>query len=449
MRVSGPASRALIDALTGKAAPTPRMAAVRALAYGGKRIDRALLLFFAAPASFTGEDMVEFQIHGGRAVAAHLGRALAALGATAAAPGEFTRRAFENGKLDLTQAEAIADLTAAETEAQAAQALDQANGALLTLYEGWRARLVAVLALMEASLDFPDEDLPATLLTPVEREAESLAAEISLHLADVRRGARLRDGITIAVLGAPNAGKSSLVNALSERAAAIVSPIPGTTRDVIEVPLDLGGYPVILIDTAGLRDSADPVETEGIARARARAAEADLKLLVFDASTVPDAETQALIDGNAIVVQNKCDLLNVVIPDEGGHAAGPGSMAKPGDPFALRTGGYMDPDLLQDDRIKISISTLTGNGIPALLKNIIGRLHTLAGATARPAPTRERHRAHLAGAKAALLAYPLAPTPDLAAEELRRAATALGRLTGRIDSEELLDRIFRDFCIGK
>jgi tRNA modification GTPase len=427
MRVSGPDTRRVIATLTGKDVPQPRLATLRALVHEGRHIDRGLVLFFAAPASFTGEDMAEFQIHGGRAVAARLARALETLGAAPAAPGAFTRRAFENGKLDLTQAEAIADLAAAETEAQAAQALDQANGGLLTLYEGWRARLVAALALMEASLDFPEEDLPDTLLAPVAAEAAALAEEVSLHLADARRGARLRDGIAIAVLGAPNAGKSSLVNVLAARAAAIVSPLPGTTRDVIEVPLDLGGYPVILIDTAGLRDSADPIEAEGIARARARAADADIKLLVFDATVPPDGETLALVDEKALVVQNKSDIVSPhALPPAGeGPGEGPGE-------------GNV-----------IVISTLTGDGIAPLLEALTEKLRALAGDQVRPAPTRERHRIHLIEADAALRAYPLAPTPDLAAEELRRAANALGRLTGRIDSEELLDRIFKDFCIGK
>ena len=310
VRVSGADSAALIERLSGKPAPRVRRASLRALSHEGTAIDHALVLYFKAPASFTGEDMAEFQIHGGRAVIRSLEKALEYLGARRADPGEFSRRAFQNGKIDLTGAEALADLIDAESEAQQAQALTQAGGALEKLYGAWSQRLLHALAYVEASLDFADEELPEDILDKTRADIAILAGEIAEHLNDARRGERLRTGFRIAVLGAPNAGKSSLINALAERDAAIVSAIAGTTRDVIEVHLNLGGYPVIISDTAGLRETSDAVESEGIARARSAAANADLKLLLFDSSAIADNETMALNDDKSLIIFTKSDVSN-------------------------------------------------------------------------------------------------------------------------------------------
>src|SRR5579862_6734699 len=264
---SGPAVRALAGSL-----PAPRSARRRRLVdpESGQPLDEALVLWFPAPASFTGEDVAELHLHGSRAVLTAVMTALGRLGLRLAEPGEFTRRAFENGKLDLTQAEAIADLAAAETEAQRRQALRQLDGELGSLYRGWSQRLTRILAHLEAVIDFPDEDLPAAIERRINDEICLLAAQIGHHLADGRRGERLRDGIAVAIVGPVNAGKSSLLNRIAQREAAITSPFPGTTRDVVEVAIDLAGYPVVLADTAGLREADDPVEQEGLGRARVR-----------------------------------------------------------------------------------------------------------------------------------------------------------------------------------
>ena len=292
VRLSGSGCAAVCQCLTGLPLP-PRAAGGPAPAGGpGERrgLDRGLVVFFPAPASFTGEDVLELQVHGGRAVLAGVLDALAGLpGLRAAEPGEFSRRAFLNGRLDLTAAEGLADLVAAETRAQASQALRQLEGELGRRYDGWRERLLAALARLEAAIDFApeEEDVPADLLATVAPEVDRLSAEIAAHLADGARGERLREGLTIAVVGPPNAGKSSLVNLLARRDVAIVAAQPGTTRDVLEVHLDLRGYPVTLLDTAGLREATDEVEAEGVRRARARAARADLRLLLLDGALWP------------------------------------------------------------------------------------------------------------------------------------------------------------------
>src|SRR5690348_1626376 len=310
MRLSGPEAGAALVRLAG-ALPPPRRAVRRRFAdpRTGEAIDDGMALFFPAPNSFTGEDVAELHIHGSRAVIAALIEALSAVpGLRLAEPGEFTRRAFEHGKLDLTAAEGLADLVAAETAAQRRQALRQLEGALGRLYEDWRARLLRALAHLEAAIDFPEEGLPEGLSEEVRESAATLRAEIARHLADGHRGERMRDGVSVAIIGPPNAGKSSLMNALARRDVAITSAIAGTTRDVIEVALDLGGYPIVLADTAGLRQSADSIEEEGVRRARARAAAADLRLLVLDATEPPPALPAGLMDGDTIVILNKVDL---------------------------------------------------------------------------------------------------------------------------------------------
>ncbi|TWB22500.1 tRNA modification GTPase trmE [Nitrospirillum amazonense] len=423
IRLSGPATGTALRALTRRSLPAPRRATLARLHdQAGEVFDQALVLWFPGPDSFTGEDVVELHLHGGRAVLAAASEALTAQGLRLAEPGEFSRRAFEAGKLDLTEAEAIADLVDAETAAQRRQALRQMEGALGQLCEGWRHRLVRALAHLEADIDFPDEDLPHGLAPAVVPVLTGLYQEIGAHLADGHRGERLRDGFSIAILGAPNAGKSSLLNALARRDAAIVSSTAGTTRDVIEVNLDLGGFPVILADTAGLRDAADEIEREGIRRALARAEKADLKLLVLDCSTwnIGDmAEaTLALADGDALVVLNKRDLCTYAPAMVAGRTA-------------------------------IAVSATTGEGLAdllAALERIVGD-RLMPGAA--PSLTRARHRQALEDCRAALARALRADLPELAAEDVRLAARALGRITGRVDVEDLLDVIFRDFCIGK
>ena len=417
LRVSGPDSLRLIQALTSGKAPPPRNAGLRTLTHGQQVIDRALVLYFPSPNSFTGEDMAEFHIHGGGAIKRALARALEALGSAPADAGEFSKRAFLNGRIDLTGAEAIADLIDAETDAQLAQAANQANGGLMRLYDEWTGRLARSLAYLEAGLDFPDEDLPQDFTAGVTVDVAALAEEITGHLADARRGERLREGAHIAILGPPNAGKSSLLNALAEREIAIVSPIAGTTRDIVEAHLDLGGYPVILADTAGLRETSDSVEREGVARALSRAESADLTLILFAADAAPDPAMLSKLGEATLPLLSKCDLA-----------------PRP----AWATAEFL------------AISTATGEGLPALARHLSSTVRELAATPAdRAPPTRERHRADLAATLESLRRFGTAPAPDLAAEDLRLALRSLGRLTGRVDSENLLDIIFRDFCIGK
>ena len=419
IRVSGPAARPAVIALAGRV-PVARKARLALLTdpEGGDEIDRALVLWFPGPASFTGEDVAEFHIHGGPAV---IGATLAALGrletCRLAEAGEFSRRAFEHGKLDLTGVEGIADLVEAETSAQRRQALRQMGGCFARLTEAWARRLVRALAHLEAAIDFPDEDLPGDLLAPVLVEAGSLAVEIRRHLADGRRGEILRDGLSVALIGPPNSGKSSLLNALAGRDAAIVSAVAGTTRDVIEVHLDLGGYPVILADTAGLRDSGDAIEQEGMKRALARAESADIVLIILDISDAVSRETgpgglaAGLEPGASMTVWNKIDL----------DPAPPGA---------------------------IGVSARSGAGLEQLVQRLTEAAEQRLGGSA-PMVTRQRHRAALEDCAAALDRAHSAGEPALVAEDLRLAVRALGRITGEVDVEDLLDIIFRDFCIGK
>ncbi len=416
VRVSGPRAGAAVTALTGRPLPCPRQAALRRLrAADGRDIDQGLVLWFPGPASFTGEDVAEFQIHGGRAVVQALLAALARLpGLAPAGPGAFTRRAFDNGRLDLTQVEGLADLVAAETETQRIQALRQLDGELGRLVEDWRQALVLCLAHLEAAIDFVEDDLPDDLIDGLRPRIEALAAVISAHLAQARAGERLREGLTVVILGAPNAGKSSLLNRLAGREAAIVSSIAGTTRDPIEVHLDLDGLPIVLVDTAGLREAGDEIEAEGIRRAEACAARADLKLLLLDA-TAPEThrELSARFDSDTLLIINKADLGSVTVPDA------------------------------------LAISARTGEGIDALVAAMAdkARSRLTPGAAAL---TRERHATALRDCLAALRRFLEAPEdPELAAEDLRLAARALGRITGRVDVEDILDMIFSEFCIGK
>ncbi|MFN4353918.1 tRNA uridine-5-carboxymethylaminomethyl(34) synthesis GTPase MnmE [Parvibaculum sp.] len=417
LRLSGPHVRRAVAALTGRGPGRPRAAELRRLSdpETGAALDRGLLLFFEAPHSFTGEDVAEFHVHGGRAVVAAVLAALAKIeGLRAAAPGEFTRRAFEAGKLDLTEVEGLADLIDAETEAQRAQALRQMEGALGSLYEGWRARLMKALAYAEAEIDFPDEEVPGDLIEKLGPEIAALAAEIAAHLNDGGKGERLRDGVEVAIVGPPNAGKSSLLNRLAKRDAAIVSGEAGTTRDVLEVRLDIGGVPVTLADTAGLREAGGEIEREGVRRALAMAEAADLRIVV----AAPDAGGDfALARGDDIRVFNKLDLAGEV-------PAG-----------------------------AIGVSALTGAGLERLEAALQDRIGAAFEAREHPVITRARHREGLRDCMVSLdragEALGRGLDAELVAEDLRLAARALGRITGRVDVEDLLDVIFRDFCIGK
>lgn len=431
LRLSGPAAAAALRALAGDV-PAARVA--RRMVFrdpgSGEAIDDGLALFFPAPRSLTGEDVAELQVHGSRAVTAGLVECLGRMaGLRPAEPGEFTRRAFLNGKLDLTAAEGLADLVAAETAAQRRQALRQLGGELGRIYEGWRARLLRAQAQLEAEIDFPEEDLPEALWKRVRAEVACLAREIAAHLADGRRGERLRDGVSVAIIGPPNAGKSSLMNALARRDVAITSAIAGTTRDVIEIDLDLGGYPVRLADTAGLRAAGDLVEEEGVRRARARAEGADLRLVLVDA-TRPDeaAEVRGLFGRDTLLVVNKIDLV------PGGRVA------------------WVDDELGADAPEAgpaILLSVATGEGMAALLARLEAAVAMRASSGGAALVTRARHRAALEEALAALERFAGAALPELAAEDLRGAVRALGRITGRVDVEDMLDVIFREFCIGK
>jgi tRNA modification GTPase len=417
LRLSGPDAARALQRMAGRL-PRPRRATRVAVTdpATGERLDDGLALWFPGPKSYTGEDMAELHLHGSRAVLAAAVAALRRLGLRLAEPGEFTRRAFHNGKLDLLQAEAIADLAAAETEAQRRQALRQLDGALGGLYRGWCDRLVRLLAHLEAAIDFPDEDLPGGIAAEIAAGIEELAAAIARHLADGHRGERLREGISVAIVGPPNAGKSSLLNRIARREAAITSPYAGTTRDIVEVAIDLEGYPVLLADTAGLRESEDLVEQEGLRRALARAEAAELRLFVFDAAQPADAGGAARWPGpDTLLVANKIDLV-------------PASPDLPAGAFA--------------------VSALTGEGVERLLMALGGKVAENYRLEA-PVLTRARHRQALEEVLEALARSRAAPLPELQAEDLRLALRSLGRITGAVDVEDLLDVIFRDFCIGK
>jgi tRNA modification GTPase len=444
IRVSGPRASDAVKALAGRI-PKPRHAMLVRLRQqvgttcikeneaAGEFIDEALVLWFPGPGSETGEDTAEFQVHGGQAVVMALVTALGRLpGLRPAKPGEFTRRAFANGKLDLTRVEGLADLIGAETESQRRQAFLQFRGLLGDRAERWRGRLIEALALVEAMIDFPDEGgVPQDLLRPTLAIASEIHQEIGALLDDKHRGERLRDGLTVAIAGFVNVGKSRLMNRLAKREAAIVSPYAGTTRDVIEVHLDLGGYPVAILDTAGLRSSDDPVEREGIRRATERSGAADLVLWVVDASAPEPTNLPEWLegaDGRSIwSVFNKCDLL------EEGKAA-----LFAGNPL-LMGGSYR-------------VSAETGAGIDSLVAGITEHAARVFGTASPAIITRERHRADLAACREAL-GWALERGPrmeeDIVAEGLRLAARALGRLVGRVDVEDVLDAIFRDFCVGK
>ena len=409
MRISGPEAARLLAGL-GTKLPAPRRAVLRRLRVAdGAVLDQAMVVWMPGPGSYTGEDCFELFLHGGRAVTTGVADALTALGGRPAEPGEFTRRAFLNGRMDLLEAEAVGDLIDAETEAQRKQALRQLEGALGAVYAGWAGRLRWLLAQQEALIDFPDEDLPPEVEDRVIAEIAALKAEIRAHLQDGRRGERLRDGLVFAVTGPPNVGKSSLVNLLAERDVAIVSPVPGTTRDALEVRVVLAGVPVTLVDTAGLRDTEDAIEAEGVRRARARAGSADQVLMIGDMVTgvaVGDHE-------NTVRICNKIDL-----------------------------GGPVPEGA-------IGVSARTGEGVEALRVRLAEIARSLTESAGPPPLTRMRHRAALMSASERLDTAAQADLPELRGEDLRLALGAIGRITGAVGVEDLLGDIFSQFCIGK
>jgi tRNA modification GTPase len=428
VRVCGPQAGAALQRLTGRM-PEPRRAALAQVCdpASGEVIDEAVALWFPGPHSETGEDIAELQLHGGYAIVAAVLDALGKIaGCRPAEAGEFTRRAFENGRLDLTEVEGLADLIAAETPAQRRQAFRQLKGLIGDRAEAWRRKIVEALALIEARIDFADEaDVPEDLVRPALEAARQLRDEIAAALADRRHGERLRDGLVIAIAGPPNAGKSTLLNRLARREAAIVSAYPGTTRDVIEIRLDLDGYPATLLDTAGIRASDDPVEREGIRRARDRAEAADLVLWVTDASAADGAcDVESPNKSDTWLIYNKIDL-----PVK--------KLCKSTESKSTQS---------------FAISATRGTGMEALAAALERYTRDYFAAAESSLVTRARHRRALEETVSALnraLERGASRSEELIAEEMRAAAVTLGRLTGRIDVEDVLDVIFREFCIGK
>ncbi len=415
IRLSGPEVLNVLKNLCGLENPKPNYAYFRSLVFQDKVLDKGLVLYFKAPHSFTGEDVAELQIHGGRGVIQSVMNALSQIpNCRPAERGEYSRRAVINGKMDLTEAEGLLDLVHAETEEQRKQALAQLSGNLAQLYESWRKQLVHHLAYAEAFIDFPEEEIPPEKEKQIDDDIRDLIEKISAHLSDDRRGERLREGFQIAIVGVPNVGKSSLINALTKKEVAIVSQTAGTTRDIVEAHLDVAGFPVILADTAGLRDSEEEIEAEGIRRAVKRAEQADLILSIQDAKDYPNVKKlpKALNEKHVITIWNKSDLLNKKISKK-----------------------------------EHFISAKTGVGIGSLWDEIKTILtDSFSGGVAI---TRERYRVALTQCVAHLQNALVAPELELKTEDMRLAARALGRITGRIEVDELLDVIFRDFCIGK
>jgi len=417
VRLSGPRSEAIVRDLTQNA-KIPVREAVHTALYDIETnlpIDEAIVLLFKAPRSFTGEDAAELQVHGSIAVIKALLKTLSDRNdCRLAEAGEFSKRAFDNGRLDLTQAEGLADLIEAETDLQRKSALNQLGGNLRGLYQGWRDTLIKALAYLEADIDFVDEeDVSDTVLNVSRETLAGLTNDIQAHLADNRVGERLRHGVTVAIVGPPNAGKSTLINTLAQRDAAIVSDIPGTTRDVIDISLDLSGYPVVLTDTAGLRDSADPIEVEGIRRARSKADAADILVYMTEDDNV-SRETIETEMGRFpdLLVKNKADLAKSEAAD-------------------------------------LQISLKTGQGVEEFVSKLTELVAARAGQGEAPTITRERYRLGLQDSVVALKRAEAAALPELMAEDMRMAARHIGRLTGHVDVEDLLDVIFADFCIGK
>lgn len=429
IRVSGPETKsAILKLIKLDKCPEPRMATLKWFydPLTGNRLDHGLVIFFPGPNSFTGEDVAEFHIHGGYAVVAGFLEALSNIdGLRPAEAGEFTRRAFDNGKMDLTAAEGLADLINAETEGQRRQALRQMDGNLAELYEGWRHEMISAMAYLEADIDFADEEIPDDVTERIRPIVEKLHEKITNHLADGHRGERLRHGLQVVILGAPNAGKSTLLNYLSKREVAIVSDIAGTTRDTLEVHLDISGYPVSIIDTAGIRTTEDTIEVEGIKRAVKRAEDADLKIIIIDGSENQAIDPQMLshMDDDTMVIINKLDL---------------GQM-------------NIGADLPENIIGKWHLSVKEGDGLDNFMTAFEMAVDQRMGLSDTPSLTRTRHRQNLQNALEHMDRFLNAGhfELELLSEDLRMAARDIGKITGYVDVEDILEKIFTEFCVGK
>ena len=426
IRISGKETSKVIRLLTKKELPKPRVATLRKInkINTSELIDEGLILWFPGPESYTGEDMAEIQVHGSKAVVDALHSSLSDIeNCRLAEPGEFTKLAFQNGKINLLKAESIADLISSETEIQRQQAIKIMNGKSADQFNFLREKLLKILSHVEAKIDFPDEDLPNNILDEIKKSSDEVIIKIKKILNDQKVGERIREGFKIAILGPTNAGKSSLMNHLSNRDVAIVSEIAGTTRDVIETHLNIDGYPVIISDTAGIRDSKDEIEKKGIKLSLKRAEEADLKLVVIDAKRLDFTDVlKGLLDENAILVINKSDLLEKDI----------------------------DPEIKKTNHVLISIKE--NKNIEELILKIKNNLKNKFITSDDILITRERHRQHLQQCLDHLNNFNQKKEIedfDKAAEDLRLATRHLGMIVGKVDVEEILGSIFNDFCIGK
>lgn len=425
VRLSGPKAYACALTISHMTSLTPRHAHYASFYDPATEelIDNGLLLFFKAPHSFTGEDVIEMHLHGSMAVISQLHHVLNAMPELRVAePGEFTRRAYGNGKMDLMEAEGLADLIDAQTSQQKSQALRQMEGELSHFFDTLRTDIIRSLAHLEAYIDFPDEEIPEEVLTGLSNDISAIQSSIKTALSDENRGERRRDGLTIAIIGAPNVGKSSLLNRIAKRDAAIVSQRAGTTRDAIEIHMDIKGYAAILIDTAGIHDSNDEIEQEGIRRAYDKAQNADINLVLFDGGQLPDIDStsQKLLKDNSICIINKSDLIET--------------------PKAISTIGRHMPLL---------ISTQSGEGINELLATLEKQIIHYFSATEHCYITRERHRSLLTQSMQSLEKAQKPLPLELKCEELRIAAQSIGEITGKIQVDDVLDVIFSSFCIGK
>jgi tRNA modification GTPase len=426
VRVSGKEAAEVVKQLTGDDLPVPRVATLKKINYINTNclIDEGVVIWFPGPNSYTGEDLVEFHVHGSRAVVSALHSSISEIkNCRLAEPGEFTKLAFQNGKINLLKAEGIADLVSAETEIQRKQAVEIMNGKSSDKFTSWRAKLLKILAHVEAKIDFPDEDLPKDILDEIQKTSNQVSKEIEKVLDDQKVGERIREGFKIAIVGPTNAGKSSLLNYLSKRDVAIVSEIAGTTRDVIETHLNLDGYPVVVSDTAGIRESKNEIEKKGIKLALNRAEDADLKLIIVDAKSADFTSVlKELIDENAILVVNKSDLI----------------------------AGNINYELKKHDHILVSIKN--NLNLDKLILKIKKKLENKFISYGDILITRERHRQHLEQCISHLKNFKNkngSEDYDKAAEDLRLATRHLGMIVGKVDVEEILGSIFNDFCIGK
>jgi len=422
-RISGQLASYIYKHLIHGKRSLPRIASVRWLhdPETGKRIDRGIVLWLPGPNTFTGEDIVELHTHGGRSVREAMINALNFInGVRLAEPGEFSARAFINGKVDLTEAEGIADLISAETEAQRLQALRQMSGGLKELYETWRVKLIKLSAYLEAEMDFSDEALPSNINESVYSNIREIVSDIEIHLLDKNRGQKIRDGIQVALLGAPNAGKSSLLNILAKKDVVIVSDISGTTRDVVKINLDLEGIPVSVSDTAGIHSASGKIEKEGIKRSYIESKSSDIRIIILDGETWPEVPSEIidLINDDSILLLNKSDLVKISSSNV----------------------------IKQQPKV---ISCLKGIGISEFTKELTEMVKNRYDIGENPLITRERHRKAASDCLEALKRSLKVDQIELLAEDLRLAIYALARITGRVDVEDILDVVFRDFCIGK